>query len=520
MYFTPLKRFWAIALALTTLCHVQAQGRDLLWSAGAEVAAGSGDFVPSYIMANRYGTLTQSKSGLVHAAVTLPTDSTKFFSVGAGLELWGGAMSKTTYGRYSTEAGQLLPNPQKPANFWVQQLYADLKVGIVTFSLGQWQRQTMLVDHELSSGELIFSNNTRPLPGIEVKTNGFINIPGTKGIFAVRAELGYYKALENKWVRNHYNYYGEHMGTDWYYNHKFLAFKFRFSKQVSFQIGFQADCQFGGTINNYEQGELKSVIHNTVTFKTLLHTLFPNGGGTTWSEQVNLEGNHLGTWNLGLDYAPRTDLRFRAYYQSPWEDGSSIGKFNGFDGLYGIMLRTGKSSGIVTGAAIEYLDLTNQSGPLHNEPYASAEGTILAKHRAGGNDDYYNNFAYNSYTYLGQLMGSALVKSPIYNTEGQLWITDNRIRAFHAAVTGYFVPEQFSYKLMGKYVRSWGKYSVPARSVRNLYSLLLQLNYAPAKCKGLNIRAQFSFDRGDLIPQTMGATLAVSYTGNLSLNRK
>ena len=96
--------------------------------------------------------------------------------------------------------------------------------------------------------------------------------------------------------------------------------------------------------------------------------------------------------------------------ESPWEDGSGIGKLNGFDGLYGIEYSSGNKS-IINGAVVEYLDFTNQSGPIHWAPNDFPGTTI--KVQATGADDYYNNYAYNGYQYYGMSIGSPFIKSPL-----------------------------------------------------------------------------------------------------------
>ena len=70
---------------------------------------------------------------------------------------------------------------------------------------------------------------------------------------------------------------------------------------------------------------------------------------------------------------------------------------NGLDGWYGIEYKSGEQ-GIINGAVIEYVDLTNQSGPIH---WAPNDHDTPITTEAPGADDYYYNYAYKGYQYYG-----------------------------------------------------------------------------------------------------------------------
>ena len=233
-------------------------------------------------------------------------------------------------------------------------------------------------------------------------------------------------------------------------------------------------------------------------------------GNTTY-----YEGNHLGTWDVMGRYKFRNGHELRVYYQSPWEDGSGIGKLNGWDGMYGIEFRNANPKSIVSGAVIEYIDLTNQSGPLHWDPADFQYGYLIPSEATGG-DDYYNNVAYNGYQLFGQAIGSPFVKSPIYNTSGSLRFFDNSIRGFHVGITGN-VTSQIGYRLMASYRKSWGTSLSPSINPTESLSMMLEGNYEPEKIPGLSVKAQIAFDKGNLLGDNFGGLISVSYNGLFNL---
>lgn len=57
--------------------------------------------------------------------------------------------------------------------------------------------------------------------------------------------------------------------------------------------------------------------------KSFFKAFIPMSGGsdTPWGDQVNVEGNHLGSWNFALTYYLH-DWRFRAYLEHFFDDHS------------------------------------------------------------------------------------------------------------------------------------------------------------------------------------------------------
>ena len=372
--------------------HSIAADHEALWNVSLTSALGNGDFAPSYIMNNRNGVLTQSSGVLARAGVEYSLNISSHFSLCAGADVVGGVQSATDYGLYSPVSARVEPRNAKEALVWLQQFYARAQFRNVFLTLGMRERESVLVNQRLSSGDLCFSGNIRPMPGVTAGFADFCNIPLTGGWVQICGEVGYFKALDKKWKENRYNFEDQFITTGYTYNYKYLHLRTNPSKPFSLTIGMQAACQIGGTYRSYKDGDMKKEVHEKAGLKQLIKAFFPGSGGSAGGDQVYYEGNHVGTWDVMGRLQLRSGDELKLYYQSPWEDGSGIGKLNGFDGLYGVEYVAARR-GIVDGAVLEYIDLMNQSGPMHWAP-GDFEGTPILG-QATGADDYYNNYFYD-----------------------------------------------------------------------------------------------------------------------------
>lgn len=508
------------ALALLVQALVTWGQVEVDYSAGATMNAGSGDLAPYYIMAGRGGTVTQQHSTLVHGSLTHRLDTTARLSWGAGLELWGGWASNTSYDRYEASSGVWGANEQHPARAWVQQAYAEGKYRGVFLTLGAKKTPSAWLDDDLTSGDLVRSTNARPMVGASAGFINFQNVPFTRGWLQINGELGYYKPGDNDWIENHYNRYNHFITTGWWLNYKKLHFRSNPHKPFVVTVGMQAACQFGGSRVAYVNGVAQPAIKQSSDAEAWFKALIPGHGGNEAGDATFYEGNHLGAWDILLEYRLRSGHALRAYHQVPWEDGSGIGFRNGFDGLWGVEYRnTSGDSPIVEGALLEYVDLTNQSGPIHWAP-TDHEGTPITT-KATGMDDYYNNYAYSGYQSRGMSIGSPFVQSAIYNLDGYPSFLHNAMRGVHVAVKGH-ISRCVAYRLMGSWRKSWGTLSLPLSTPVTGTALLAEAVYVKplTASSRLQVKGQLALDHGELTGNNVGALIGVSYIGNLTLGHR
>ena len=341
-----------------------------VYSVGIVANAGNSELAPYYISSNCGGTITQQYSALAYALLRHNIDKRERFSWGAGLAAWAGYASSAGYQRHVGD-GQFEVQKQHPARAWIQEAYLSAKYRGIFAVAGQAYKSSPIVDGLLSSGDLVWSNNSRPPVGLRAGFIDFQNIPFTKGWLQIQGEFGYFRELDDKWLENHYNYYNHFITT-------------------------------GRWLDYYENGHVTRTVKMDADLKAFWRTFIAGSGGNSAGDSF-VEGNHLGTWDIALQYYLSNYQHLRAYTQWLWEDGSGIGKMNGFDGLWGIEFRQ-NGSYLVSGAVIEYIDFTNQSGPIHWTPN-DHPSTAITSHSSGA-DDYYNNYIYNGYQSRGMSIGS------------------------------------------------------------------------------------------------------------------
>lgn len=490
---------------------------DINFHMGIIMNAGNSELAPYYIASNNWGAITQQYSTLLDAGLfhymTIHPDR---ISWGAGLQIMGGYASSAGYEHYDGN-GQFNVRQQHPARLWIQQAYVEGKYRSIFAVAGQRCKQSPIVNGRLSSGDLVWSTNSRPPVGMRAGFIDFQDIPFTKGWVQIKGEFGYFRQLDDKWLENHYNYYNHFITTGTWLHYKSLHFRTNPNQPVVFTIGAQSACQFGGTAKYYKDGQLDHTVKMDADLKAFWRTFIAGSGGNSAGDSF-VEGNHLGTWDIALEGHLNDDKLLRAYTQWLWEDGSGIGKMNGFDGLWGLEYRNAVGQPLIEGALIEYIDFTNQSGPIHWTPN-DRPGTPISGHSSGA-DDYYNNYIYNGYQSRGMSIGSPFVKSPLYNLDGYMRYRDNVLRGFHIGLKGYLASD-WRYRLLGSYRKAWGTPLLPRVGSVDDFSMALDIQYHPAyKFKGWVLNATVAIDRGKLYGNNWGGMLGITYSSDFNFKKR
>ena len=492
------------------------------YTVGLTLNTGNSDFAPYHIASNRRGTLTQRHSALVSAAMSHEMDTTRRLSWGAGVEAWAGYSSSVDYRRYDAMSNSWSENPQHPARAWLQQVWIEGKHRGVYLTVGQKDINPGFVDRKLSSGDLMMSGNARAPIGARAGFVNYQSIPYTRGWLQIKGEYGFYRNADSRWLKHHYNYHNNFITIHYWFNYKNIHLRTNPSKPLVLTLGAQAACQFAGTATYYKDGHVENVVKMKANLKAFWRTLFAGGGGESQGDKVYVQGNHVGSWDIALNWRLPSGSSIRGYYQSVWEDGSGIGKMNGFDGLWGFEYHH-PGRAIVTDLVVEYIDLMNQSGAIHfaYKDLIDADhptGSDI-KHAATGSDDYYNNYCYNGYHNRGMSIGTPVAKSPLYNTDGYLRFTDNRLRGFHVGIMGD-IGRRLSYRALLTWRKSFGTPFIPHSEPRSCTSLLLEATYSAHRIPGLRIVAQLGHDHGTLYGgNNTGGLLSITYNGNFTFSR-
>lgn len=470
----------------------------------AEVSASTGAAAPYMMGSWRYGRNPYASGAMLDLRAERLPDNRRRFDWQVGAEVLVGAFTPMTYQRYDAAADKWGSHKVDAAPLRIQQLYGQLRYRSLQLCVGQKEHGSRLLDDRLTSGDLVRSNNAMPVPGIEAGFNDFQDIPLTDGWVQLDGTIAYGKFTDDRWTRDQANRYAWVVAQGTYYHYKRWYFRTKPSQPLSITVGMQAAAQFGGRTDYYYRGKLYRSDERKVTPKTLWQVFFPTtGNGESW-----IVGNSLGSWDFKARWRIDDDREVSAAFEWPWEDGSGIGRRNGWDGLWGLYYNR-SSKAAVTGAAVEYLTFCNQSGPIHWSPN-DRPGTTVTSHATGG-DNLYNSDMYGAYDNYGLSIGSPFLKAPFYNANGYPAYLHTRARGGHVAVIGW-VTSDIDYKVAASYQAAWGNGRIPAPQALHSASAMLQARWQ-ARCwdPALSFRLTVAADRGKLFGNNFGALLAVSY---------
>lgn len=487
------------------------------WEASTIANVGTGDFAPYYISSNTFGIITQPISIIERGRIFRELKTTNRFEYGFGADIIANWSKSTIYDKYSPEQADFTSNKQHPSNIFFQQLWGGVKYRGIFLTAGMKENDRSIFNNTLGSGDIVEGTNSRPIPQVRIGFINFQNIPFTNGWVQIQGEIAYGKSIDSKWLENHYNYFNSFITTGWWYHYKRCYFRTNPHMPFSITVGMQHAAQFGGYYRQYDNGQIASEQKYGVGFKDFIDVFVQKqgGNGENAGDQAYYNGNHLGSWDLKLRYRFNNSAELTAYMQSPWEDGSAIGKLNGWDGVWGLEYKAAQP-GIISSAIVEYIDFTNQSGPIHWSP-SDRPGTPITG-KATGADDYYNNYMYNGWTHLGMSIGSPFIKSTIYNTDGYLRFTDNRVRGVHIGVAGQ-ISSPLSYKVLFSHRTSWGTPFIPNPYKLHDTSMMLEANYIFSSIPGLSVKGQIAFNAGSLYGDTFGALVSLTYSGEIILGK-
>ncbi len=482
---------------------------DTILSYHAELSGtgSAGDYAPLWFTANRNGLSSQEpNSGYLRAGVAWKHDFRHGWRVGAGLDLAGAINS--------------------PSDFVVQQAYADISWRCLNLSIGSKERAPIGKNPLLSSGGMVEGNNARPVPQIRAEIADYYTVPGTKGWFAFKGYIAYGRFVDDRWQRDFARPSGKPYVEDILYHSKFLMLKFG-NKRVfplEAEVGMMMSAQFGGKRHSFTKvknpdgtfGLKENVYDMPHGLKNYAKVFFAKAGGadTPGGDQVNVEGNHVGSWHFGLNYYLH-DWKFRVYYEHLFEDHSQMfleyGRWK--DGHIGIEVTLPRNRWVST-LLWEGLATKDQSGPILYDGDERFDGSVLAfaGTQISAMDNYYNNYYYHSWAHYGMGMGNPLLPGPIYNRDGNLLYRSNRARAHHWAIAGA-PSEEWNYRMLMSFARHWGTYERPLDKIHKQFSSLLEVTYSPKAFSGWHFSAAAGFDRGNFPGNASGGMVTIKKEG-------
>ncbi len=465
------------------------------WLGETEVAfevsatASSGDYAPFWLTSNRYGLSSVQPDSYyerVRVERAAAHDKHRVWRLGYGLD------AAIAFGQ--------------TRHAILQQAYVEAAWHKLHLTLGAKQRPLEQQNNELSSGALTYGINARPVPQVRVAMDWFA-FPGTKGWWQWACHCSYGLKTDGlwqqKWTRD-----GERYTRHTLYHEKALHWRFgredRFP--LTYEIGLNMAAEFAGTSYNVStQRSDGSMFVHTANLRAFWNALICGGNDETDGSEPNVEGNHLGSWVMQLNYKGQ-GWRARAYWERFFEDHSMLTVQYGIhDMLIGAELTMPRNPW-VSNIVVEHVVTTDQSGPVYHDPTPHI-GELIA-----GRDNYYNNLNYAGWQNYGMAIGNPLLTSPLYNDvfgcDHVLRFYNNRLKAWHLGVAGD--PScQWHWRALVTTSRNWGIYIVPFLDPLQQTSLLGEVTYKPEWAPGWSTTAALAWDHGKILGNSVGGQLTI-----------
>lgn len=433
-------------------------GDTIAYYAELSAVAASGQTAPFWISANEQGNISTAPfSGNISAGVFKhATRPSRWYDYDFGVILTG---------RFDT----------KRATGYFRQLYAHTRLYIIDITAGIHPIQCGAQNPMLSTGGLLFSGNAQPLPRVSIGIDNYLPFPGLFGYVEVKGGLTHGWFVDDSRLDTTI----ATLGTLLHYKFAGLRLGGKLPINISYEIHHVA--QWGGTSPKY--GKFAT---NWETYK---HIFMAKNGGSTSSDQLNAEGNHIGFQQLALT-AKWSRWIITAYWQTLFEDKSAnfIGCNNQEDGLWGITLHQTQWP-FIHSVTYEFLNTTRQDGPWHDR-----DGQVY-----GGRSGYYNNSSYRQgWTHFGYTIGNPFM-SP----------DNNRVRTHFAGLAGDIYG--YEYRMMAAYTRNWGTYQQPLMSQNT--ALMIEVKKHVEQAWGLDFGLRMAADFGSQFGNHFGVMLTVSKQG-------
>lgn len=495
-----LHSFLVIALIVPYIASaqnaLQRAGHGITYRVEAQATV-SDSHTPLWLAANRYGlSSVNDANGYVRASINrqAESDSAALWRIGYGADFAAAA--------------------NFTSKLIVQQLYADVDYRAVRLTIGAKQ-QTMAFKHqELSSGSQTLGINARPVPQVMISIPHYINISGRKRWLALRAHISYGALTDGRFQESYTE--GRHRYARKVLYHSKAGYLLLGNKSkfpLTFETGLEMAATFGGTAYNIPNGG-DGTVKMGHSLKDFAKVFFGVGGDPTdGSQYANATGNTVGSWLFRLNYEG-DDWSAKFYYDHFFEDHSQLfAQYGWRDGLVGIEVKLPHNN-VANTLVYEYLNSTYQSGPIYHDHTPEIPDQI------SGCDNYYNHGIYAGWQHWGQAIGNPLFVSPLYNDNGDLAFTSNRIRAHHIGINGDPLPS-VHYRLLYSYQRSVGTYAVPFTPARTSHSFLAEAHYSPKRIglhqlSGWSFGAALGFDHGTLLDDSFGIRLTIAKSGLLT----
>lgn len=495
-----------LLLPLLNYTKVTGQIDTINYTVQTQFATAGKDYLPQWIIFNRFGILQDDTDALLRAAFDVPYKKNKKFKYSFGLDLVG----KTDIG-----------------DSFIQQAYLKLKYGVLELRGGRMEETTGLTPDNLSSGSLAQSRNARPITKIALTIPEYMDVPFTKGFVEIKGYFGH------GWFEE------ERVISRSYLHEKNIYGRFGGSLPVKAYLGFVHYVEWGGTHENPIIGKRPSKFRDYLRIMVGQEAIVDDNNAKGL-ESGNALGSHLGIYDLGFSVDIK-NFQLMVYNQVPYEDGSSLDIFNNKDRLLGVSIENRSENKVIAALLYEYIHTTYQSGPGIPDPRPNDNNNYGYEY--GGRDENYNNGFYRTgWTYKGMIIGTPLFMTNkrsenFFNDleDYGMSIVNNRITGHHIGIEGQ-LGEIMSYKALATFTRNYGTYSGlnlgrsnwasmdPDQEVNYpfdppLYQSYFLLELNTRLGKRLKLQTAIGYDAGDF-SDNLGVLLGLRWSGIMSFSKQ
>lgn len=504
----PLIIALLLTQALSVGTNLQAEGlADLSASAEMVVAMGSDGRLPYLLTQNRHGVLAPVGSQLYLRMQADYHHHRGRFHYGGAVDLIGYASSGHDY--YGSHV-------------YLQQGYAEVGYGRYFLEFGSHEDGGNFVDPSLSSGNMIWSGNSRPLPGLRFGTRDFVRMIVLAEAVEAKIDCQFSRMVDGSYNDRCYDAYTQANGplrasaVDGAYLHRKSVF-FRSNSRYPFfvTLGIEHAALYGGTIRHRDgdwddAGGLDGQNH---TAEVIYHQT-----GKWGNAMLGGTGRENDALNQMMAFDMRLDVRSSKWalgiYKQHYVDDLNDKSFERFgDGLWGVELQF-KRLDWLRHLVVEYIQ-TDSQGDNTQAMRKLANGEEPAVEDFAS--DFYQDQRFGGYAHYGMACGNSMLSSPIWNTDRYPGFHQNVMRGFQLGFEGQLSYE-LGYRVKVAHIGSQGDpWSI---AIGNLTghplakptdtSLLVEGEYKFDN--GLCLSSRLAIDHGDLYGDNYGLFVSARYS--------
>ncbi len=341
-----------------------------------------------------------------------------------------------------------------------------------------------------TNGNMMWSGNARPLPGITFSTNGYVPL------FSKLKWLTFRGLYEENFLVDQRDM------TNAMLHHKYLFAKATITNW-SFSFGLDHWVYWGGTSRYHG---------STPGFEYYPRYVLGLRGGknSSASDIANKAGNSIGMYALEVEKNFRGNI-LTFYWNHPFEDQSGLELANFPDGLWGLNFKGKKRSAFVSDIVYEFMTTLDQSGSTHLVP-TSVPGVNTGR----GRDNYFalgvgvSDWFYSSgHVFHNKMMGTPLF-IPVIGEDGLSKGFDNtRIQMHHFGIGGTLV-ERLTWRSMLTWSRSYGTYEKSYPEPLSEFSCLGECRYQFIDLP-LSLNLGVAGDAGERFQKKVGGYVGMSW---------